>query len=200
MIKIKRNSSDSNGVTAPLLDPNTNGAAENDERIVEPFLPLDPDDPREPYPPNIITTSRYSLFSFLPKTIFEQFRRLANVYFLVLGGIAAIGANTEYYDTAVEPAGLLIPMSIVVLISIIKDGIEDIKRHRTDNKTNNRLTRLVERDVGSLYRLSPLLNLFPLCLSLSPIPSSLLEQGQVKISEWKHVVVGRSGSLLSFDD
>jgi phospholipid-transporting ATPase len=143
-MKINRNSSDSNGVTVPLLDPATT-QNENDERIVQPFLPLDLED--DPYPPNIIITSRYSLFSFFPKTIFEQFRRLANVYFLVLGGIAAIGANTEYYDTAVEPAGLLIPMSIVVFISIIKDGLEDLKRHQTDHKTNNRLTRLVEQDV-----------------------------------------------------
>jgi phospholipid-translocating ATPase len=31
---------------------------------------------------NIIATTRYTLFSFLPKSLFEQFRRIANVYFL----------------------------------------------------------------------------------------------------------------------
>ena len=77
--------------------------------------------------PNIIVPSRYNIFTFLPKSLFEQFRRLANVYFLVLGIIAAVGASTTYYDTSVEPAGLLLPMTIVVLISIAKDGIEDLK-------------------------------------------------------------------------
>lgn len=153
---MKKTSSDSNGVTAPLLGADGKDY-ENEERIVQPFTPSDPENP--PYPPNIIVTSRYSLLSFLPKTIFEQFRRLANVYFLVLGIIAAIGANTEYYDTAVEPAGLLIPMTIVVLISIIKDGIEDIKRHQTDNKTNSRHTRIVEQNV---FDLMPLRNNFRL--------------------------------------
>jgi hypothetical protein len=47
----------------------------------------------------------------------------------------------------VEPAGLLIPMTIVVFISILKDGVEDIKRHQTDQKTNNRHCRLVQQNV-----------------------------------------------------
>jgi hypothetical protein len=179
-MKNKRNSSDSNGnngVTAPLLDPSENPENENDERIVQPFLPPDPEGEVDPYPPNIIITSRYNLFSFLPKTIFEQFRRLANVYFLVLGMIAAIGANTEYYDTAVEPAGLLIPMTIVVFISILKDGVEDIKRHQTDNKTNNRQCRLIQQNV---------------CRHFPPsIPLVTPLQGEVLVSEWKNVVVGR---------
>jgi Phospholipid-translocating ATPase N-terminal len=33
---------------------------------------------------NFIKTSKYSLINFLPKSIFEQFRRLGNQYFLLL--------------------------------------------------------------------------------------------------------------------
>ena len=32
----------------------------------------------------MIRTGRYTIFSFLPKNLFEQFHRVANVYFLVL--------------------------------------------------------------------------------------------------------------------
>ena len=32
---------------------------------------------------NTISTTRYNLWSFLPKSLFEQFRRIANIYFLV---------------------------------------------------------------------------------------------------------------------
>ena len=101
---------------APLLSSSADG-----EGSITPHM-QDPD-----ATPNIIVTSRYNIFTFLPKSLFEQFRRLANVYFLVLGIIAAVGATTTYYDTSVEPAGLLLPMTIVVLISIAKDGIEDLK-------------------------------------------------------------------------
>jgi hypothetical protein len=43
------------------------------------------------YEQNVIVSSRYTLFNFLPKSLLEQFRRLANVYFLVVGTIAIIG-------------------------------------------------------------------------------------------------------------
>ena len=33
---------------------------------------------------NYIKTSKYNVFSFLPVNLFEQFRRLANFYFLCL--------------------------------------------------------------------------------------------------------------------
>lgn len=93
---MRKSSASSSGVHVPLL---LDGEEEMDERTIEPFL--DPD-PQTYYPPNVIVTSRYNMISFLPKSIFEQFRRLANVYFLVLGVIAAIGESTQYYDTGLS--------------------------------------------------------------------------------------------------
>lgn len=75
------------------------------------------------YPRNITITSRYTLLNFLPKSLLEQFRRLANVYFLVIGIIAAVGTYTSYFQTAVAFQGFLGPLGVVILISIIKDGI-----------------------------------------------------------------------------
>jgi hypothetical protein len=99
-------SSGSTGVHAPLL---LDGEEEFDERMIEPFQ--DPD-PQVYFPPNVIVTSRYNMISFLPKSIFEQFRRLANVYFLVLGVIAAIGESTQYYDTGEIILSLSVSYSI----------------------------------------------------------------------------------------
>ena len=113
------------------------------ERIISPFEP-EKNGPEEiPYPANIIITSRYNLVSFIPKSLFDQFRRLANVYFLVLGIIATIGTYTTYFATALDPIGILLPMAIVVAISIAKEGLEDVKRHKQDKKTNSRLTKQV---------------------------------------------------------
>eukprot|EP01038_Epipyxis_sp_PR26KG_P013375 gene13375-17935_t len=102
------------------------------------------------YPKNIIVSSRYTLINFLPKSLLEQFRRLANVYFLVLGVIAAIGEYTNAFETAIQPAGILSPMALVVLISVIKDGIEDVKRHTADGKINARLARRVIGPEGTV--------------------------------------------------
>jgi len=75
------------------------------------------------FPPYKTISSRYTLINFFPKSLLEQFRRLANVYFLVIGIIAAVGEYSSYYETAVVPWGILGPMGLVVLISVIKDGI-----------------------------------------------------------------------------
>jgi type III secretory pathway component EscR len=36
---------------------------------------------------NQITTTRYNILTFIPKNLFEQFRRLANIYFAILIGL-----------------------------------------------------------------------------------------------------------------
>ena len=113
------------------------------ERIINPF---EADKEGRGFPENSVVTSRFTPLNFLPKAFFEQFRRLANVYFVVIGIIALVGTYTSYYNTAVEPAGILFPMVVVVLISVIKDGIEDIKRHRTDRKIDALPARQVTRE------------------------------------------------------
>ena len=40
---------------------------------------------------NVQVTSKYTLLSFLPKSIFEQFRRVANFYFLIQAILMIIG-------------------------------------------------------------------------------------------------------------
>ncbi len=37
---------------------------------------------RQKFPDNEVTSSKYTLWNFLPKNLFEQFRRIANFYFL----------------------------------------------------------------------------------------------------------------------
>ena len=36
---------------------------------------------------NTVTTAKYSLLTFIPLNLYEQFRRLANVYFLIVAGL-----------------------------------------------------------------------------------------------------------------
>jgi magnesium-transporting ATPase (P-type) len=98
---------------------------------------------------NIIITSRYTLLTFFPKSVFEQFRRLANVYFLVLGIIALIGQETKAYSAAVLPEGILAPMSVVILISMAKEAIEDYKRHKTDRMINAKPAKVIVPAISS---------------------------------------------------
>ena len=105
------------------------------------------------YPKNHIVTSRFNIFNFLPKSLLEQFRRLANIYFLVIGIIAAIGYYTNVYETAIAPEAILIPMTTVILISTVKEGVEDFKRHLADSKMNAKLVKTLVANTGNINNL-----------------------------------------------
>ncbi len=44
---------------------------------------------------NIQVTSKYTILTFIPKSVFEQFRRVANFYFLIQAILMMIGALDE---------------------------------------------------------------------------------------------------------
>ncbi|KAL8625040.1 hypothetical protein ACOMHN_012049 [Nucella lapillus] len=87
---------------------------------------------------NRITTSKYTLLNFLPKNLFEQFRRIANFYFLIVGIVQL------FIDTPVTPITSILPLVFVISVTAIKQGYEDWLRHKTDRRVNKRKTIVVE--------------------------------------------------------
>lgn len=85
---------------------------------------------------NGVKNSKYTVISFLPKSIFEQFRRLANVDFLAMGFLMLLGTYTTIFQTPLTAFSTLFPLTIVLGISMIQEAATDIKRHRSDNETN----------------------------------------------------------------
>ncbi|KAI0899843.1 phospholipid-translocating P-type ATPase [Annulohypoxylon nitens] len=102
-----------------------------------------------PYISNTIRTSRYTLIDFIPKQIIFQFTRLANFYFLCVGIPQAIPglSTTGSYTT-------ILPLLFFVLLTIVKEGYDDYKRHRLDNLENANAARVLKRK--SLNLNSPL--------------------------------------------
>lgn len=87
-----------------------------------------------PYPGNKINTGKYSILTFLPKNLFEQFRRIANFYFLALVFLQSL------QEFSVSPAILTAaPITIIVGLTAAKDAFEDWKRHRNDREINRSL-------------------------------------------------------------
>ncbi|KAG4403343.1 hypothetical protein GLYMA_01G092900v4 [Glycine max] len=88
------------------------------------------------YADNSVSSTKYTLASFLPKSLFEQFRRVANFYFLVTG-ILAFTKLAPY--TAVSA---ILPLIIIVGATMIKEGIEDFQRKKQDIEVNNRRVKV----------------------------------------------------------
>ncbi|KAL7049017.1 hypothetical protein ACKWTF_003569 [Chironomus riparius] len=82
---------------------------------------------------NHISTAKYSALSFIPSFLFEQFRRYSNCFFLFIALLQQIPdvSPTGRYTT-------LVPLIFILSVSAIKEIIEDFKRHRADDETNNR--------------------------------------------------------------
>ena len=79
---------------------------------------------------NSIVTSKYTAWNFVFLNLYEQFSRIANFYFLVIVILMA-------FDIAPISASVAaLPLIIVVVISMLREGIEDILRHRSDNAIN----------------------------------------------------------------
>jgi magnesium-transporting ATPase (P-type) len=86
---------------------------------------------------NKISTSKYNVFTFLPIAVKEQFRRVANMYFLIIGIIMAIGWYSPAFDSAISPWTTLGPLAIVISFSLLQEGTADYGRHKSDAATNN---------------------------------------------------------------
>lgn len=74
------------------------------------------------YPNNYVSTTKYNFLTFLPRALFEQFRRVANLYFL-LGAALSVASLAPF-----TPASMIAPLVFVVGISMLKEAMEDWNR------------------------------------------------------------------------
>uniref|UniRef100_A0A671N5Y7 Phospholipid-transporting ATPase n=1 Tax=Sinocyclocheilus anshuiensis TaxID=1608454 RepID=A0A671N5Y7_9TELE len=82
------------------------------------------------FPDNRIVSSKYTFWNFIPKNLFEQFRRIANFYFLIIFLVQLI------IDTPTSPMTSGLPLFFVITVTAIKQGYEDWIRHKADNAVN----------------------------------------------------------------
>ncbi|KAF3938391.1 hypothetical protein ABW19_dt0206281 [Dactylella cylindrospora] len=88
--------------------------------------------PRAQYARNKIRTAKYTPLSFVPKNLWLQFHNVANIYFLfitILQIFSIFGAS--------NPELGCIPLVAILLITGIKDAIEDYRRTVLDLELNN---------------------------------------------------------------
>lgn len=81
---------------------------------------------------NRLKTTKYTLMSFLPKNLFEQFHRLANVYFVFIALLNFVPAVNAF-----QPGLALAPVLFILAVTAFKDLWEDYSRHRSDHEINH---------------------------------------------------------------
>ena len=88
------------------------------------------------FPTNSISTTKYTLYNFVFVNLYEQFSKVANLYFLFLAMLqmVKIVSITNGIPTILPPLGF------IVFLTMIKDEFEDYKRHKSDLEENNKDT------------------------------------------------------------
>eukprot|EP01084_Bolivina_argentea_P041622 76815_1 len=81
---------------------------------------------------NYVSTTKYSILTFLPINLFEQFRKKANFYFLIIAILAFTPLSPK------SPVFSVTPLTIVLAASAVKEAYEDYKRYEMDKEVNNR--------------------------------------------------------------
>jgi phospholipid-translocating ATPase len=84
------------------------------------------------FPPNSISNAKYTAWSFLPVTLYNEFSFFFNMYFLLVALSQAIPAlRIGYLSTYVAP------LAFVLVITLGKEAYDDIERRRRDNEANS---------------------------------------------------------------
>ncbi|VDO63268.1 unnamed protein product [Heligmosomoides polygyrus] len=192
----KRSSSQWVPPSAPLHNPITvfrgRSSREKGSRMIQPNHLFD--EPRyelsnfRQFTDNSITTTKYSLLTFIPYNIFHQMTtKYANLYFLfiaVLNFCPVFGAYTKFLG--------LIPIGFVLCTTLVKvcqdavalyvffgrtqplqDGYEDFRRWRFDNKINSKTCHVWDRWVAADCR-----------------RGSGRDRHMFRKMFWKHILVG----------
>jgi phospholipid-translocating P-type ATPase (flippase) len=81
---------------------------------------------------NSIDTTKYNIITFLPKALLFQFFRLANVYFLFIAVIQSIDIISPLSKSTAWA-----PLAFVLCVSMIREGLEDMARHKYDKILNS---------------------------------------------------------------
>lgn len=118
------------------VDPSTLGP-----RIVH--LNNPPENYNLGYRDNHISTTKYNVATFLPKFLFEQFSKYANLFFLFTSAIQQVPniSPTNRYTT-------IGTLAIVLLVSAVKELVEDFKRGNADKELNNSTAEVL---VGGVF-------------------------------------------------
>ena len=113
-------------------DPSTLGP-----RII--YLNNPPANSQNRYVDNHVSTAKYNIATFLPKFLFEQFSKYANLFFLFTAALQQIPniSPTNRYTT-------IGPLIIVLLVSAGKELIEDFKRKNSDKSLNHSKARVLK--------------------------------------------------------
>ena len=97
------------------------------------------------YPANAVSNAKYTSYSFLPRTLFNEFKFFFNLYFLLVALSQIIPAlRIGYLSTYVAP------LAFVISVTLGKEAYDDVYRRKRDNEANGEPYKVLVFDEGGV--------------------------------------------------
>eukprot|EP00928_Gymnodinium_smaydae_P023876 TRINITY_DN19528_c0_g3_i1.p1 TRINITY_DN19528_c0_g3~~TRINITY_DN19528_c0_g3_i1.p1 ORF type:complete len:1222 (+),score=101.94 TRINITY_DN19528_c0_g3_i1:38-3703(+) len=125
----------------------------HDRRIIfQPSMPCTVDPPTANIvpggKPNFVMSAKFTPLTWLPKSLFHQFRRVANVYFLLIAVLVLIGTANGWSPK--DWKSKIGPFVFVLMWTAFKDLYEDSRRHADDKAVNSQKCFRYNHDLDCL--------------------------------------------------
>ena len=90
---------------------------------------------------NKLNNNKYNVLTFVPVVLFNQFKFFYNLFFLLIALSQFVPAlKVGYLFTYVAP------LAFVLMITLVKEAVDDIQRFRKDKALNNKKYESLDRD------------------------------------------------------
>ena len=87
--------------------------------------------PRHTFPPNAVSNAKYTAWSFLPRTLYNEFSFFYNLYFLLVALSQTIPPlRIGFLSTYIYP------LALVLAITLGKEALDDLGRRKRDSEAN----------------------------------------------------------------
>ncbi|KAK4928185.1 putative aminophospholipid-translocase [Elasticomyces elasticus] len=102
-----------------------------------------PSQPSRGYPSNAVSNAKYSPWSFLPRTLWNEFKFFFNLYFLLVALSQVLPAlRIGYLSTYVAP------LAFVICVTLGKEAYDDILRRKRDGEANGEVYKVLRLEDG----------------------------------------------------
>ena len=91
---------------------------------------------------NLVSTTMYNFFTFLPLSLYNQLSQFTNLYFVILSII-----STFPNISTMNPFAFWVPVIFILLFSMSFDWYQDSKRFFSDRKINNKKIMIIRNGI-----------------------------------------------------
>ena len=87
---------------------------------------------------NKVKTTMYTIFTFLPHSLYNQLKQFTNIYFLFLSILSWFPQIST-----LNPYSVFVAIAFILIFSMAFDWYQDLKRYFSDKKVNNKKIKVI---------------------------------------------------------